>query len=113
MTLLAYALYFAVLLGAALVLAAWMGRVYAGLPALAGVERGILRSAGISADREMTWGAYALAVLMFNLVGFAVLYVILRVQGTLPLNPDGIGGMAPDLAFNTAISFVTNTNWQA
>ena len=48
-----------------------------------------------------------------NLVGFTVLYTLLRVQGTLPLNPDGIGGMAPDLAFNTAISFVTNTNWQA
>jgi K+-transporting ATPase ATPase A chain len=61
----------------------------------------------------MGWGAYALAVLAFNATCFVVLYVLLRAQGALPLNPDGIGGMAPDLAFNTAVSFVTNTNWQA
>ena len=61
----------------------------------------------------MGWGAYALAVLAFNATCFVVLYVLLRAQGTLPLNPDGIGGMAPDLAFNTAVSVVTNTNWQA
>jgi K+-transporting ATPase ATPase A chain len=59
------------------------------------------------------WAAYALAVLAFNLVGFVLLYAILRLQAVLPLNPDGIGAMAPDLAFNTAVSFMTNTNWQA
>ncbi len=63
--------------------------------------------------REMTWATYAMAVLAFNTLGFLLLYAILRVQGVLPFNPDGIGGMAPDLAFNTAVSFVTNTNWQA
>ncbi len=61
----------------------------------------------------MSWSAYALAVLAFNLAGFVLLYAILRLQAVLPLNPDGIGAMAPDLAFNTAVSFVTNTNWQA
>lgn len=52
-------------------------------------------------------------MLAFNLAGFVILYAILRMQGALPMNPDGIGAMAPDLAFNTAVSFVTNTNWQA
>ncbi|MES2664479.1 MAG: potassium-transporting ATPase subunit KdpA [Pseudomonadota bacterium] len=113
MTLFSYALYFGVLVGAALCLAVWMGRVYDGLPALAGIERRLLRGAGVDPSRDMGWAAYAMAVLAFNLVGFGVLYVVLRGQGLLPLNPDGIGGMAPDLAFNTTISFVTNTNWQA
>jgi K+-transporting ATPase ATPase A chain len=61
----------------------------------------------------MGWTAYALAVLAFNLAGFLLLYTNLRLQGTLPVNPDDIGAMPPDLAFNTAVSFVTNTNWQA
>ena len=113
MTLLAYTLYFAALIGAALGLAVWMGRVYGGVSALDGVERAFLRASGVNTEREMTWGTYAMAVLAFNLVCFLVLYAILRAQGALPLNPDGIGGMAPDLAFNTAVSFVTNTNWQA
>lgn len=113
MALLAYTLYFAALIGAALVIALWMSRVYSGLPALAGIERAVLRASGANPERDMTWGTYALAVLAFNLACFLLLYTILRVQGALPLNPDGITGMAPDLAFNTAISFVTNTNWQA
>lgn len=113
MALLAYTLYFAALIGAALLIAIWMGRVYGGLPALAGIERAVLRASGANPERDMTWGTYALAVLAFNLACFLLLYTILRVQGALPLNPDGITGMAPDLAFNTAISFVTNTNWQA
>lgn len=113
MALLAYTLYFAALIGAALLIALWTGRVYGGLPALAGIERAILRASGANPERDMTWGTYAMAVLAFNLACFLLLYTILRVQGALPLNPDGITGMAPDLAFNTAISFVTNTNWQA
>ena len=115
MTLMAYAIYFAILVGAAWALAVWMMRVYSGtLPAgLLRVEAVLLRAAGTSPDRGMTWGAYPLAVLAFNLAGFVILYAILRLQGSLPLNPDGIGAMAPDLAFNTAVSFVTNTNWQA
>ncbi|WRH61933.1 MAG: potassium-transporting ATPase subunit KdpA [Fuscovulum sp.] len=113
MALLAYTLYFAALIGAALLIALWMGRVYSGLPALAGIERAVLRASGANPERDMTWGTYAMAVLAFNLACFLLLYTILRVQGALPLNPDGITGMAPDTAFNTAISFVTNTNWQA
>ena len=113
MTLLAYTLYFAALTAAALGLAQWMCRVYRGVPALAGVERMFLRASGVRPEREMTWGTYALAVLAFNLICFVVLYAILRAQGALPLNPDAIAGMGPDLAFNTAVSFVTNTNWQA
>jgi K+-transporting ATPase ATPase A chain len=115
MTFLAYVIYFAVLVGLSWALAAWMARVYTGaLPAqLLQIEGALLRAAGASPERGMVWAAYALAVLAFNLVGLLLLYTILRGQGVLPLNPDGIGGMAPDLAFNTAVSFVTNTNWQA
>ncbi len=115
MTLLAYVLYFAVLVGLAWVMAAWMARVYAGTvpAAFIRIEVAFLRACGTSPDRGMAWGAYALAVLAFNAVGFVLLYAILRAQAALPLNPDNIGGMSPDLAFNTAVSFVTNTNWQA
>jgi potassium-transporting ATPase potassium-binding subunit len=115
MTLLSYALYFLVLIGLGWLLAVWMDRVYVGaLPKpLLRVEEVLLRSSGAMANRGMGWASYALAVLAFNAVGFVVLYALLRAQGALPLNPDGISGMAPDLAFNTAVSFVTNTNWQA
>ena len=115
MTVLAYVLYFALLVGLAWALAGLLVRVYAGqLPAaLMRVEKGLLTAAGTDPGRGMSWGTYALAVLAFNLAGFLLLYAILRMQGALPLNPDGIAAMAPDLAFNTAVSFVTNTNWQA
>ena len=114
MTIVSYGLYFAVLIGLALATAAWMGRVYAGeIPLFSRVERAFLRLSGVNTDHAMDWKDYALAVLAFNLVGFVVLYAILRGQSALPLNPDAIGSMAPDLAFNTAVSFVTNTNWQA
>ncbi len=115
MILLSYVLYSAVLVGLAWLIAIWMARVYSGsLPsALLRTEAALLRLSGAAPDRGMGWGTYALAVLAFNATCFVVLYVLLRAQGTLPLNPDGIGGMAPDLAFNTAVSFVTNTNWQA
>jgi K+-transporting ATPase ATPase A chain len=61
----------------------------------------------------MVWGTYALAVLAFNAAGFVGLYAQVRTQGALPLNPDRIGRMSPDLAFNTAAGFVTSTDWQA
>ncbi|GAB1480295.1 potassium-transporting ATPase subunit KdpA [Paracoccaceae bacterium] len=115
MTLVGYLIYFSVLVGLALLLAAWMQRVFTGaLPGgLLQFEAALLRTCGAGPDRGMGWGAYAMAVLAFNAAGFVLLYALLRLQGALPLNPDGIGGMAPDLAFNTAVSFVTNTNWQA
>lgn len=115
MSLAAYALYFAVLVGLAWLLAGLMARIYAGeIPsAMSRLEAGLLRVSGTVAGRGMSWGGYALAALAFNLAGFLLLYAILRGQGNLPLNPDAIGGMSADLAFNTAASFITNTNWQA
>lgn len=116
--LLGYALFCAALTVGGWALAAFMTRVYAGertlfSPVLGPVERGIYSLAGIRSDTQQGWRAYALSVLAFNMAGFVVLYLILRLQGVLPLNPDAIPGMSADLAFNTAISFVTNTNWQA
>ena len=82
-------------------------------PVLGPVERGFYRLAGIDAQREQGWLGYTLAMLVFNGVGFLVLYALLRLQGVLPLNPQGLPAVSPHLAFNTAISFVTNTNWQS
>lgn len=77
------------------------------------VERGIYRAAGIQEDREQSWSQYAIAVIVFKVICFIAVYTLLRFQGVLPLNPNGMRGVAPDLAYNTAISFVTNTNWQS
>ena len=82
-------------------------------PVLGPVERGFYWLAGVRPEREHGWLAYTLAMLMFSALGFASLYAILRLQAYLPLNPQGFDNVAPDLAFNTAISFLTNTNWQA
>ncbi|TWG88637.1 K+-transporting ATPase ATPase A chain [Cupriavidus gilardii J11] len=76
------------------------------------VERLIYRAGGIRADTEMGWKQYAVAVLAFNLLGAVVVYGLQRLQGVLPLNPQGFGAVSPDSAFNTAVSFITNTNWQ-
>ncbi len=75
-------------------------------------ERLIYRICGVTPDREQRWTAYSLSVLAFSAVGFLVLYVLLRLQGLLPLNPVGMSGLSPRIAFNVAESFVTNTNWQ-
>ena len=77
------------------------------------VERGLYRAAGIDPAAEQGWLGYAGAMLAFNAAGFVLLYAILRLQGLLPLNPHGFAAVPADLAFNTAVSFVTNTNWQA
>ena len=77
------------------------------------VERGLYRLMGVRPEEDMRWTTYAGAVLLFNLSGAILLYAILRLQGHLPLNPGHLPGMRPDLAINTAVSFVTNTNWQA
>ena len=77
------------------------------------IERLIYRLTGVDERREMRWTEYAVSVLMFSVVSMLVLYAMQRVQGLLPLNPQGFAGVAPDLAFNTAASFTTNTNWQA
>ena len=111
------ALYLGVLLLLVKPLGAFMAGVYEGRhtilsPVLAPVERGIYRLSGIDATRETGWKRYALAVLLFNLIGFVVVYLLQRLQGVLPLNPQGIAAVSPDSAFNTAVSFATNTNWQ-
>lgn len=81
-------------------------------PVFGPLEKAIYRICRIDPNAEMTWYSYLFAVLAFTFVGFAYLYILLRTQQWLPLNPQGFGAMAPDLAFNTAVSFVTNTNWQ-
>jgi K+-transporting ATPase ATPase A chain len=84
------------------------------LPRIFGpLDRWSFRLCGVDPEVEQTWKEYALALLLFSLVGVLVSYAILRLQHLLPLNPQGLGPVAPDLAFNTAVSFTTNTNWQA
>src|SRR5262245_18591201 len=82
-------------------------------PIMRPVERLISRMTGVDETREMRWTEYAVAILMFSVVSMMVLYAVQRLQGILPFNPQGFGPVAPDLAFNTASSFTTNTNWQA
>lgn len=111
-------LYMIVLLALVKPLGGYMARVYdgrtCGLDRLLGpVERLIYKVCGIQADKEMAWREYAVALLLFNGLGFMLLYAILRLQPLLPLNPQGMAAVPPDLAFNTAVSFISNTNWQA
>jgi K+-transporting ATPase ATPase A chain len=99
-------------------LGAFMARVLNGQrtflhPVLAPVENLTYRLSGIDPSREMTWRGYAVALMAFNILGFLVLLAILLAQAVLPLNPQGVAGMRFPLAFNTAVSFMTNTNWQA
>lgn len=100
-------------------LGAYMARVFEGKPifgmdrALRPLERLIYKVGGTDPKSEMSWKRYAASVLVFSLVGFLLLYVLQRIQGWLPGGPEGLGNVKPDLAFNTAVSFVTNTNWQA
>jgi len=82
-------------------------------PLLTPVEKLIYRLTGISADKEMKWTEYGIAMLLFSVVSMVALYLIERTQAWLPLNPEHLANVAPDLAWNTAISFTTNTNWQA
>jgi len=111
-------LYLVILLALVKPLGAYMARVYEGRPcggldrALGWLERLIYRLSGIRPDAEMGWKTYAVAMLCFNLIGVLVVYGLQRLQGALPLNPEKLGAVSPDLAFNTAASFATNTNWQ-
>ena len=98
-------------------LGAYMTRVFNGertflSPALAPCERALYRVAGIDERQEQHWLSYLFAIVLFHLAGFVILYAILRLQGFLPFNPAGQSGDEPGLAFNTAVSFITNTNWQ-
>ncbi len=110
-------LYLVVLAALAKPLGGYMARVYEGrstfLDRVFGpVERGLYRLFGIRADDEMNWQTYAIAVLVFSIVGLLGLYALQRLQDLLPLNPQGFSAVSPDSSFNTAVSFTTNTNWQ-
>ncbi len=99
-------------------LGAYMARVYQGErtfldPLLRPVERFIYRVGDVHAEDEMDWKTWAIAVLLSNALGLLVVYALQRLQGMLPLNPEGLPAVSPDTAFNTAVSFATNTNWQS
>ena len=115
---LSYAVYFAALVLLAAPLGAYVARALAGdarwgRRLVGPLERRIYRLAGVDPAAEMGWRGYALALLAFNALGGVLLYALQRWQGSLPFNPLGLGPVAPRIAFNTAVSFVTNTNWQA
>ncbi len=110
--------YLALLLLLVRPLGAYMARVYQGQRTWLDwlwrpMERLLYRAAGLDPAKEMNWQTYAGALLLFNGLGFLIVYLLQRFQGRLPLNPQHLGAVAPDLAFNTAVSFTTNTNWQS
>jgi K+-transporting ATPase ATPase A chain len=111
------AVFCAVVLALVKPLGYFMTRVFNGertflTPVLRPVEAVLYRVAGIDERREQHWLTYTVAMLLFHVGGFILLYALLRLQGLLPFNPQGMPAVPPDLAFNTAVSFITNTNWQ-
>jgi K+-transporting ATPase ATPase A chain len=111
------ALVLALVLACAIPLSKFVTRVFAGernflSPVFGPVERGFYRLAGVDPAREQDWYTYAIAMVVFSIAGFLSLYALQRLQSFLPLNPRGFDAVAPDLAFNTSDSFITNTNWQ-
>lgn len=109
--------YIAVLLLLAKPLGSFMAKVYQGERTflnrvLGPVERFIYRVSGVNPEEEMDWKIYAIAMLLFNVLGLFVVYTLQRLQAILPLNPQGFGAIAPDSSWNTAVSFASNTNWQ-
>ena len=110
-------LYCAIIVALTPVLGAYMTRVFNGertllSPAVVPIERLLYRAGGVDEAREQGWLGYTVAMLLFHVAGFAVLYGLLRFQDMLPFNPAGQSAVTSDLSFNTAISFITNTNWQ-
>ena len=110
-------LYCAIIVAITPVLGAYMTRVFNGertflAPILRPVELVLYRAAGVDEKREQGWLAYTVGMLLFHVGGFFILYALMRLQASLPFNPAEMSAVAPDLAFNTAISFITNTNWQ-
>jgi potassium-transporting ATPase potassium-binding subunit len=111
------ALYFVVLTALVVPLGRFMARVFEGertflTPVFRPVEAVLYRAAGVDEGREQHWLTYTVAMLLFNAAGFSLVYALQRFQAVLPLNPAGMSAVAPDLAFNTAVSFTSNTNWQ-
>ncbi|MFK8252937.1 potassium-transporting ATPase subunit KdpA [Ancylobacter terrae] len=112
--LLQFVLFCGLLLAVAVPLGAYMAAAFAGeMRFLAPAERALLRAAGPAGEKPQRWTGYALALLAFNAAGFALLFLMLVFQHLLPLNPADLPGLSAPLAFNTALSFVTNTNWQS
>ncbi|MDV6333047.1 potassium-transporting ATPase subunit KdpA [Asticcacaulis sp. 201] len=108
----------AVMLACVIPLGGYMAKVFQGQknlmsPVFGWLEKLLYKACGIDPDADMDWKAYAMAVLLFSAVSFVLLYVMLLCQKLLPLNPQGMPGTTPDLAFNTSASFLTNTNWQS
>ena len=115
--LLQVAFYLVVLVALAKPLGAFMATVYEGgrtflSPVLRPLERLIYRVAGVDEKAETGWQRYALGVMLINVLGLIVVYLLQRLQGVLPLNPQSFAAVSPDSSFNTAVSFATNTNWQ-
>src|SRR5271154_2519953 len=111
------ALVLALVVGCAIPLSRIIASVFFGernflSPMFGPVERGFYRLAGVDPAREQDWFTYTIAMLVFSIAGFLSLYAIQRLQNFLPLNPRDFDAVPPDLAFNTADSFITNTNWQ-
>jgi potassium-transporting ATPase potassium-binding subunit len=110
-------LYAAIIVAITPVLGRYMTRVFTGertflSPVLRPVEAGLYWAAGVDEKREQSWVYYTIGMLFFHVGGFLILYAIMRFQAALPFNPAEQSAVAPDLSFNTAISFITNTNWQ-
>ena len=110
-------LYCAIIIAITPVLGGYMTRVFNGertflSPILRPVEVVLYWAGGVDEKREQTWLMYVVGMLLFHIGGFLILYVLMRIQGVLPFNPAEQTAVAPDLSFNTAVSFITNTNWQ-
>jgi K+-transporting ATPase ATPase A chain len=110
-------LYCAIIVAITPLLGGYMTRVFNGertllSPVLRPVEAAIYWAGGVDEKREQTWLMYVIGMLLFHVGGFLILYVLMRVQALLPFNPADQSAVAPDLSFNTAVSFITNTNWQ-
>src|SRR6516165_168187 len=107
----------AVVVALVLPLGGYMTRVFNGertflTPVMRPVETALYRIGGVNEKREQHWTTYTVSMLFFHVGGFLILYVLMRLQALLPLNPAGQSAVAEDLSFNTAVSFITNTNWQ-
>jgi K+-transporting ATPase ATPase A chain len=111
-------IFFVILAALIVPVGGWMARLYSGestfLSAVIDpVERWILSVSGVQSGEEMDWKMFSVAMMVFSVIGIAVLFVLQMVQQWLPLNPAGVGPVTWDLSLNTAVSFATNTNWQA
>ncbi|MDD1730258.1 MAG: potassium-transporting ATPase subunit KdpA, partial [Methanospirillum sp.] len=113
-----FGLFFVVLFALVVPIGRFMTLMYQGEPTFISristpLEAWILKTAGVRADEEMDWKTFTGALMIFNILGILVVFILQQIQQYLPLNPLGLGAVAPDLSLNTAVSFATNTNWQA